>query len=256
MNEEVKSGVQDTDFMSDVQVKYLNELEDYIHNGVGSTLEKLENFPKYVPRSSLSRFLVKYELFKKILDIQGCIIECGVFLGGGLMTWAQLSAILEPSNHQRRVIGFDTFSGFTSIKNEDLSNQTSKLLKESGMSIDSYEDIQKCISIYDMTRYFNHIRKVEIIKGDIKETVPSYIEKNKHLVISLLYLDADIYEPTKISLVNFIEYMPKGSIIAFDELAQPLWPGETQALKDTLGINKFKINRFLFGTSISYIVLD
>jgi len=256
MNKKIKSGVQDSNFMSDIQANYLNKLEDYAHEGVGSTLEKLENFPKYVPRSSLSRFLVKYELFKKILDIQGCIIECGVFLGGGLMTWAQLSSILEPSNHQRRVVGFDTFSGFPSIQDEDKSNHTSKLMKEGGMAIDSHEDIQKCIEIYNMTRYFNHIEKVEIVKGDMKETIPSYIEKNKHLVISLLYLDADIYEPTKVSLLNFIECMPRGGIVAFDELAQPLWPGETKALKDTLGISNFKINRFLFGTSISYIILD
>ena len=256
MNKKIKSGVQDSNFMSNIQATYLNKLEDYVHEGIGSTLEKLENFSKYVPRSSISRFLVKYELFKKILDIQGCIIECGVFLGGGLMTWAQLSSILEPSNHQRRVIGFDSFSGFPSVHDKDLSDHTSELLKEGGMAADSYEDIQKCISIYNMTRYFNHIEKVEIVKGDMKKSIPYYIEKNKHLVISLLYLDADIYEPTKVSLLNFIEYIPKGGIIAFDELSQPLWPGETQALKDTLGINKFKINRFLFGTSISYIILD
>jgi hypothetical protein len=253
----VKSGVQDIKFMSNIQSEYLNELEKYVNEGVGSTLEKLENFSKYVPRSSIARFLVKYELFKKVLDIQGCIVECGVFLGGGLMTWAQLSAILEPSNHQRQIIGFDTFSGFPSVHKEDMSSNTSDLLKEGGMSIDSYEDLRRCIKIYDMTRYFNHIKKVELVKGDIRKTVPLYVKENKHLVISLLYLDADIYEPTKVSLENFLKYMPKGSIIAFDELARSAWPGETQALKDTLGtLNSVKIKRSLFGTSISYIVLE
>ena len=256
MKEEVNSGLQDTNHMSNSHANYLKRLVDYNKSGVGTDLEKLENFVKYTPRSSIARFLVKYELFKKILDIQGCIIECGVYLGGGLMTWAQLSAILEPSNHQRTITGFDTFDGFVNVKEEDKSEQTSQLLKEGGMSLDSFDDINKCIDIYDTSRYLNHIEKVKIIKGDVGKTIPTFVENTPHLIISLLYLDLDIFEPTRIAIDYFIEHMGKGSIIAFDELASPLWPGETQALHHTLGINKYKINRCLFGTAISYIVLD
>lgn len=54
-----------------------------------------------------------------MLNVHGSIVECGVLLGGGLMTWAVLSEIFEPINHLRRVIGFDTFSGFASIAPED-----------------------------------------------------------------------------------------------------------------------------------------
>jgi len=50
--------------------------------------------------------------------------------------------------------------------------------------------------------------------------------------------------------------MPKGSIIAFDELNAPTFPGETKAVLDTLGINKLKIERFPFNTYLSYAILD
>src|SRR3989304_5568469 len=91
---------------SEKDVQYRIALEQYIGKSMGSNVEKYQNFAKYSPAASLRKFLCKYEIFKKILPIHGSIIECGVLFGGGLMTWAQLSAIFEPMNHQRKVIGF------------------------------------------------------------------------------------------------------------------------------------------------------
>src|ERR1700693_1884270 len=64
---------------------------------------KLENFPKYVRRQSLTRFLALYEIFRRVIEVKGSIVECGVHQGFGLMAWAKLSAILEPVNLTRRV---------------------------------------------------------------------------------------------------------------------------------------------------------
>jgi len=95
-----------------VDNKFQKKLESYFKNGNDSTFEKLSNFSKYVSRQDLTRFLARYEIYKKILDVDGSIIECGVKFGGGLMTFAQLSSIFEPVNYTRKIIGFDTFSGF------------------------------------------------------------------------------------------------------------------------------------------------
>jgi len=46
--------------------------------------------------------------------------------------------------------------------------------------------------------------------------------------------------------------MPRGAILAFDELDNPLWPGETLALLETLGINKLKLERLDFDPYISF----
>ena len=43
----------------------------------------------------------------------------------------------------------------------------------------------------------------------------------------MLFIDLDLYEPTKFALEQFLPRMHKGSIIAFDELDNPQWPGET-----------------------------
>jgi len=252
---EVDSRLQDASFMSDTHAEYLEGLSTYFNSSFGSTLEKLENFSKYVPRSTIARFLTKYEMFKKVLNVQGSIIECGVFLGGGLMTWAQLSAILEPANHQRRIIGFDTFTGFPDISKEDKSEQTSTIARKGSMKSAAYDDIQKGIDIYDMTRYLNHIPKVELVEGDISKTAEQYFVSNPHLVVSLLYLDLDLFKPTKKAIEMFRPVIPKGGIIAFDQINSPLWPGETLAAIEGLGIDKLKLERFQFGTGISYAVV-
>src|SRR5688572_21458123 len=86
-----------------------------------STETKLENFPKYVRRQHLKRFLALYEIFKLVLPVKGSIVECGVFRGFGFMSWAKLSAMLEPENLTRRIYGFDTFEGFPSAHQQDQS---------------------------------------------------------------------------------------------------------------------------------------
>src|SRR5437899_9006786 len=98
------------------------DLEKLFVNSTDSIETKLENFPKYVRRQHLKRFLAMYEIFKLILPVKGSIVECGVFRGFSVMAWAKLSAILEPENLTRRIYGFDSFGGFPSVSHEDRSS--------------------------------------------------------------------------------------------------------------------------------------
>jgi hypothetical protein len=66
----------------------------------------------------------------------------------------------------------------------------------------------------------------------------------------------DLYEPTKAALQHFLPRMPKGSVIAFDELDNPIWPGETAALLDSLPINQINIQRLEWDPYIGYAVLE
>ena len=73
----------------------------------------------------------------------------------------------------------------------------------------------------------------------------NFIKENPHLMVSLLFLDFDLYEPTKCALENFLPRMPLGGIIAFDELDNPLWPGETLAMLESHSKYNFEIARIL-----------
>lgn len=237
------------------EVSYRIGLEKYYAESPFSNVEKLQNFAKYVPVQDLRRFLCRQELFSKILTVHGSIVECGVLYGGGLMSWAQLSEIYEPLNHLRNIIGFDTFGGFVSIADQDKSG-TAAQNRQGGLACDSYVDLQASIELYNQNRFLNHIEKVRLVKGDIATSLPAYLEKNPHLVVSLLYLDFDIYEPTVVALKHLLPRIPKGGIIAFDELNHEVWPGETIAVMEGIGLNKLRIQRFPFGSTMSYAVME
>ncbi|MBS0381951.1 MAG: class I SAM-dependent methyltransferase [Proteobacteria bacterium] len=235
--------------------EYHIRLADYFDAAPGGTLDKLRAFTKHAPVAEIGRFLAKSKLFESVLSVHGSIIECGVFMGGGVMTWANLSAILEPLNHIRKVIGFDTFSGFVDVTKEDISAATNDNLRKGGLKVDSYEDLQECVRIFDIYRPLGHIPKVELVKGDALESIPAYIEANQHLIVALLYLDFDLYAPTKAAIEAFLPRMPKGAIVAFDQLGMRQWPGETRAVMDSLGLRELKLQRFPFQPQISFAVL-
>jgi hypothetical protein len=227
-----------------------------IHDEQQMEEQRFLHFTKYVRRYELARFLAQYEIFKRIIDVKGSIVECGVNMGAGVMAWAKLAETLEPFGFLRTVYGFDTFEGFPSVHEADLGG--SAAAAEVGRmrpEFDVYSELQDCIRAFDQTRLIRHVDKVMLVKGDATLTIPEFLNRNPHLMVSLLYLDFDLYEPTKVALAHFLPRMPKGAIVAFDELNDPRWPGETQALLDHFELNRHRVECFAFEPHISFIVL-
>lgn len=214
---------------------------------------RLANFPRYARRQHVTRFAALYELFKLTLPVKGSIVECGVFRGFSFMTFAQLSAALEPTNLTRRIYGFDTFGGFPEVSSADRPEQTGAAVGD--LASNSYDELERLIEIYDVDRFLGHIPKLRLIKGDVNETIPSFVADNQHLVVSMLFLDMDLYEPTLTALRHFVPRMPKGAVLAFDELDNPIWPGETMAVLEELGLGRLELRRFEFDPYIAYAVL-
>jgi hypothetical protein len=232
--------------MSEIFLKY-----------TGSIQSKLDNFEKYVRRQTLARFLARYELFKLQAGIKGCIIECGVQNGGGLFAWAKLSAALEPYALDRRIIGFDTFAGFPGVNEKDSPAEENLDLKIGGLTAppDILEELTELIQEYDGNRFLNQYQKIFLVQGDATQTIPQFMKENQYILISLLFLDFDLYEPTKVALDHFLPRMPQGAVLAFDELNNPWWPGETRALLESLDLKVNRIQRFPFDPNISFIIL-
>ena len=239
---------------SNIEQEELQELLELYSSSDLNTQTKLENFPLFARRQNLTRFLSLYEIYKLILPVKGSIIECGVNYGFGVMTWHKLSAILEPVNLTRRIYGFDTFEGFPSLQNEDLGAHSDHI-KVGDLKAESYSELSSLIKNADKSRFLGHVEKTFLIKGDVMETIPKFIEENPHLLVSLLFLDFDLFEPTKIALEYIFPRMPKGAVIAFDELDNPLWPGETLAMLDFFKEKKLKIQRSEFDPYIGYAII-
>lgn len=219
---------------------------------------KLQGFSRHVRRQDVARFLAKYELFKLAFPANGSIVECGVFTGAGIFNWLHFSSILEPYNHTRKIIGFDTFGGFPSIHEEDLKAGTSQHLHTGALATSAsiQEEIEGLARLHDRNRPLGHIPKVQLVAGNACETIPQYVEKNPHLLISLIYLDFDIYEPTKVALEHLYPRIVKGGIVAFDELSCPEFPGETTALLSHMDMRQVKLQRFPHDPYLSYFIKE
>jgi hypothetical protein len=213
----------------------------------------MANLPRYMRRQHVTRFAALYELFKLTLPVKGSIVECGVFRGASFMTFAQLSAALEPNNLTRRIYGFDTFDGFPSVTDADSPQVTGATIGD--LASDSYAELSELLDVYDSDRFLGHIHKAMLVRGDVEQTIPKFVEDNPHLLVSMLFLDMDLYEPTRVALQHLVPRMPKGAILAFDELDNPIWPGETKAVLDEMGINSLELRRFEFDPYIAYAVL-
>jgi len=243
-------------FQSAADLAQFQMMEKVFLNACGSITDRIDAFPKFASRQHIAKFLVRYEIFKRILNVNGSIIECGVLHGAGLFTFAKLSAIFEPVNHTRRVIGFDTYEGFPSVSEKDTATGISSHFKKGGLAGSTLDEMQTAVELFDANRALSHIPKIDLVKGDLCQTAPEYLKKNPHLVVALLYLDLDIYEPTRVALETFVPRMPKGAIIAFDEMNTQSFPGETIAVDEVLGIKNLKLERSPLDPYISFCVVQ
>lgn len=192
---------------------------------------RLNAFPRHVRRQDIARFLVRYELFRQILDVNGSIVDCGVYSGGGLFAWYHFSTICEPYNHTRKIIGFDTFSGFPSIHASDAIGDSDDL-RVGALSTHATmrDELEYLRELHDQNRPLSHVPKMELVEGDACETIPAFVDDNPHLLISLLYLDFDLYAPTRAALEHLLPRVVAGGLVVFDELNSKDYPGETSAL--------------------------
>jgi len=94
------------------------------------------------------------------------------------------------------------------------------------------------------------------VKGDASETIGQYLKQYPETIIALAYFNMDIFRPTRDCLEAIKGYLTKGSIIGFDELNCPHFPGETVAVKEVLGLDKYRMVRHPHNPYPSYLVIE
>ena len=197
--------------------------------------ENYNNFLISEDITRLRKILARYELFKKTIDIPGDIVECGVFNGVSFMFWLKCLKIFSP-NSQKKVLGFDMFSGFPKNLEKKEKISAKKYVKSS-----KFKGLDPINLSKKAKKIFNNNKNFELIKGDITKTSPKYVSKNYGFKISLLHLDLDTYSGTKSALINFFPKVSKGGVIILDEYGSRGW-GETDAVDEFLYEKKYKVN--------------
>jgi len=193
-----------------------------------------------------------------IMPIPGNIIEFGCRYGQNLAALISYRSLLEPFNITRKVIGFDTFSGFPSIHEMDKQDFNKELqVNAYSTNCATYDKLLEEVLI-DLSSLLNYSKEksFDLVKGDALETVPKYFTDHR-MPVSLAIFDFDLYEPTKIALETVWPFLSKGSILVFDQYGYDKWPGETRAVREFLrDKGEYTIKKLPFSQTSHYMVVE
>ncbi len=216
------------------------------------TTQPIPPFALTAKRRDMLAFITRYELFKLIADRPGVILELGVQHGQGLMSFAHIVSNLEPNHVARRIYGFDTFEGFPEVEPVDQAMGGRNV--RAGKLRGDLDRLRASIDDHDQDRFLGQVPRVSLEVGRVEETLPAFIEANPQLLIALVYVDLCLYQPTRAALEALWPLMPKGAVLAFDQLAFPEFPGETRAALDVIGADGLDLRRFPFESQVSYLI--
>ncbi|MDP2710636.1 MAG: TylF/MycF/NovP-related O-methyltransferase [Solirubrobacteraceae bacterium] len=173
--------------------------------------------------SRMSKLLAHYELLKSVAGLPGAIVECGVFKGASLVRFAMFRDLLGTAA-AKPIIGFDTFGAFPPTAFEADREVRERFVAGAGESSIGIDQLRQVLSHKGTDRH------VELIAGDIVETVPEYVARHPELRISLLNLDTDIHEPAVVILEHLYPRIVRGGVLLLDDYGT--FPGETAAVDE------------------------
>lgn len=193
--------------------------------------ELLINFGLYMRSSAMAKILFWDEAYRRIINIPGNIYVFGTWWGQDMTLLYNLRAVHEPYNYTRKVYGFDTFTGYPEPSVKDLLSDTIKK-GAYGTTSNYLVHFNELMDYHEKENIMGHIKKFDLVQGNIVETLPSHFKSNPHEIVSIAYIDLALYEATKVVLNECLRHMVKGSMFVFDELNASEYPGETIAAKE------------------------
>jgi len=217
--------------------------------------ELLTNPGLFIRRQVWARLLFMHHLYCSALTVHGVVMDFGTRWGQNMALFSSFRGIYEPHNYSRKLIGFDTFSGFPSVSALDGENPAVSL-GGYGVSADWESVLEQILDYHESESPISHIRKFDVIKGDVAETLPAYLKSHPETIVAFAYFDFDLYQPTIDALRAIKPYLTRGSVLGFDELNEPDFPGETIAVREALGLDSIQLRRVPYSPLTSYIVWE
>lgn len=215
----------------------------------------LSNLGLYLESKNLARLLFLDSIYRKIVSVQGVVMEFGTRWGQNTAVFSALRGLYEPFNRHRKLVAFDTFAGFPSIHAKD---GKSDLMKKGQLALtENYEKyLGEVLTAHERLNPLGHLTKFELRKGDATVEIDRYLQDNPQTIVALAYFDFDLYEPTKKCLEAIRPRLTKGSVVGFDELNDPDSPGETLALMEVFGLHQVRLERPVNASRVSYFIVE
>ena len=156
------------------------------------------------------------------MDLPGDIVDAGAYKGTSTIQFAHLLQTYQP-NSRSKVVSCDTFDAvFPQVRQDEVQSADDHMTT---YDANAYDNL---VETLDRTRLAG---RVEIVKGDITETLPKYVVDNPGFRISLLHCDLDVYPATLATLNAAWDRIVPGGICVFDEYAVQNW-GESDAVDE------------------------
>jgi len=216
----------------------------------------LENLGLFLNSKEFSRLLFMHHLYQQILTVHGSIFELGTRWGNNLSLFHACRSIYEPFiGRTRLLVGFDTFTGFPDIHKKDGHGILMK--KGNVTTAPGYEvQLEKIMQIHEQENPASHLKKFELVKGDINKTLPIYLKTHPETIVALAFFDTDLYLPTKNALRLLQPRFTQGTVLGFDEAGDHGAPGVTLAIMETLGLNNIRLQHLPFVSRVSYCEIE
>jgi len=195
-------------------------------------------------KSRLNKMLAHYELYKSIVDLPGHIFELGVYKGASLVRLATYRDALE-NDFSRKIVGFDAFGEFPS---EGLNAEDDLKFIERFESVGGHglakDEVDELLRVKGFENF-------KLIKGNVFDTLPGYLEKHPETRLSFLHLDMDVKEPTDFALELLYERVVPGGLIVFDDYNAVA--GETLSVDEFVSKHRLKVEKLSFYNLPSFI---
>jgi hypothetical protein len=230
-------------------------IEKYISSDFFPQAELLDNLGLFMRRQTWGRLAFMMEIYKRIVPVHGVVMEFGVRWGQNMALFTSFRGLFEPFNYNRKLVGFDTFEGFPNVHKKDgIAEQIA--IGHYSVTAGYEEMLRELLVAHEQQAPLNHIAKHELVKGDVMNTLDAYLELHPETIVALAYFDLDLYEPTRHCLERILPLMPRGGVLAFDELNHERLPGETRALKELITLRELRLERLPYSPLTSFAVLD
>jgi len=194
--------------------------------------------------SRINKFLAHYELYQMILNLPGDVVEMGVFKGASMVRWATFRQLLENS-YSRRIVGFDTFGDFPTkgveldVDLDFIEGFTARAGRALGKS-----------QIEDVFRR-KGFENIELLEGNVMDTLPQFVQRNPACRIALLHLDMNVKEPTEFALEALYDRVVPGGLIVIDDYTSVV--GATEAIDDLVADKGLEIEKLSFHSVPAFI---
>ena len=216
--------------------------------------ELIRNIGLYLLPMEVKRLLFFADLYQRIVNVPGIIVEFGCRWGQNLAHFQSLRSILEPYHHRRLIVGFDTFEGFPEISRHD---GTSDIIIPGAYSVTrGYEQqLAELLALRERQSPLPDVQKFHVVKGDAPAEFEKWLADHPETIVALAYFDMDLYEPTAQCLRLLKGRLTQGAIVGSDELNHGKFPGETLAVREVLGLENVRLMRSPWSADESFFVV-